>query len=186
MDIDAAPQAGSAQPVPDHLALAAARGDRRAFEALVRAEYDRIHRFAWRCCRDHDRADDLVQDVLLKLARTIAGYRGDSRFSTYLYRLVVNTWIDSRRAEKRFQAAITEVGIAAAIETTGDDDALDRLVEAIHRLGPPLQETVLLICGEGVTQAEAALILGRAPGTIAWQMAEARKRLKSLLAEDAA
>lgn len=170
----------------DTLALAAARGDRRAFERLVRAEYDRLHRFAWRCCHDLDQAEDLVQDVLVKLARSIAAYRGDCRFSTYLYRLVVTTWIDCRRAARRLDTVLAEAGAVAAIATTGDDDALDRLVAAIHRLGPPLQETVLLVCGEGLTQAEAAEALGRPPGTIAWQMAEARKRLKGLLAEDAA
>ena len=72
------------------LARRAGGGDREAFAALIERHYDRIHRLGARILGDGGEAEDLAQDVRAGLAAKLGSYRGDSLFTTWLYRVVVN------------------------------------------------------------------------------------------------
>ena len=81
----------------EDLARAAAGGDRAAFGLLLERHYDRVFGLAFRLTGQRANAEDLTQDVCLALPAKLAGFRGEARFTTWLYRVVVNAAHDARR-----------------------------------------------------------------------------------------
>ena len=76
---------------PDEtLALAAAGGDRAAFAVLVQRHYDRIYGLAYRLTGSRAEAQDMAQDICAALPAKLRNWRGEARFTTWLYRVVVN------------------------------------------------------------------------------------------------
>jgi len=121
----------------------------------------------------------VAQEVCIRLVERIASFRGDSRFSTWLYQLVLNACRDHRRRQgfANFQADATA-------DWADSDARLRWLYKALDQLKPDLKETALLILGEEVTQDDAATILGISPGTVAWRMSEVKKRLRAMAEQD--
>ncbi|HSF63183.1 MAG TPA: RNA polymerase sigma factor [Paracoccaceae bacterium] len=173
---------------PDEdLALAAAGGDRAAFAALVGRHYDRIFGLAFRLTGRRADAQDLAQDICAALPRRLQGFRGEARFTTWLYRVVVNAAQDLRRRQEVRARAANGWGdweIARQDAMAEDRAAQDWLTAAMMRLPPELRDTVALVLGEDMTQAEAARVLGLSEGTIAWRMSEVKKRLRAIAAEE--
>lgn len=174
---------------PDEtLATAAATGDRAAFAALVARHYDRVYGLAYRLCGNRADAQDLAQDVCATLPAKLRHWRGEARFTTWLYRVVVNAAHDRRRRQAvRTKAASGwgdwEISRQDEIETQGQ--ALDWLTETMRNLPAELRDTVALVLGEEMTQSEAATVLGLSEGTVAWRMSEVKKRLRAIAAKEA-
>jgi RNA polymerase sigma-70 factor (ECF subfamily) len=170
------------------LASAAAGGDRDAFAVLVGRHYDRIHGLAWRLTGSKAEAEDLAQDICAALPAKLRHWRGEARFTTWLYRVVVNAAHDLRRRQASRSRAAAGWGdweIARQEAIAEDRAAQDWLMTAMARLSPELRDTVALILGEEMTQAEAGAVLGLSEGTIAWRMSEVKKRLRAMAAEEA-
>ncbi|MFO0994430.1 MAG: RNA polymerase sigma factor [Hyphomicrobiales bacterium] len=169
------------------LALRAKNGDGTAFRHLLERHYDTIFRLARRLLGSSVEAEDLAQEICLGLAGRIASFRGESRFSTWLYRVVVNACRDHRRKQAN-RARIQADYLAFAMHDAADwADGLARqdwLKAALARLDEALRETALLVVGEELSHAEAAEILGIAETTVSWRMHEVRKRLKSMVGRD--
>lgn len=165
----------------------ATQGDRQAFAALVESRYDFIHAVAWRWCGDRQDAEDVAQEVCIRLAGAIGGFKGASRFSTWLYSVTLNAARDQmrkrRRAEWRDAAYMRE---KAVLDTGSAEADTEDLWEAVRQLPDKQRDAVLLIYGEGLSHAAAADVLGCAETTISWHVHEARKRLKVLLRDAAA
>lgn len=174
---------------PDNdLAMAAAQGDRAAFSALITRHYDRIHSLSWRLTGSQAEAEDLTQDICMLLPRKLAGWRAEAKFTTWLYRVVVNAAHDRRRrAAVRSKAAEGwgDYEIARQDEISAGQDASRWLNEAMQSLPQDLRDTVALLLGEDLSQAEAADVLGLGLGTISWRMSEVKKRLKAFAAGEA-
>ena len=174
---------------PDEtLATAAAAGDRAAFSVLVRRHYDRIFRLAFRLTGLRAEAEDLAQDICAALPAKLRSWRGEARFSTWLYRVVVNAVHDQRRRQVSRARAATGWGdweLARQDEIAVQAQALDWLTQAMTRLSPELRDTVALVLGEDLTQAQAGEVLGVSEGTIAWRMSDVKKRLRVMAAEEA-
>jgi RNA polymerase sigma-70 factor (ECF subfamily) len=174
---------------PDEtLALAAASGDRAAFGQLLARHYDRVFGLCWRLSGSRSEAEDLTQDICAALPTKLASFRAEARFSTWLYRVTVNAAHDRRRRAATHSRAAAgwgdwEMNRQAGIVETAE--ANDWLSTAMTRLPPELRDTLALTLGEDLTQAEAARILGLSEGTVAWRMAEVKKRLRRLAAEEA-
>lgn len=169
------------------LALAAAGGDRFAFSALVERHYDRIHALAWRLTGSRADAQDLAQDVCASLAAKLRSWRGEAQFSSWLYRVVVNAVHDMRRRQATRHKAADGWGdweIARQEVIEEERQAQEWLVTAMQRLPVELRDTLALVVDAEMTQAEAAKVLGLSEGTIAWRMAEVKKRLKAIAAEE--
>ncbi|MEE9355813.1 MAG: RNA polymerase sigma factor [Methylococcaceae bacterium] len=81
------------------LASAAGLGDRKAFECLVSRHYATMYKIAFKWCGNQADAQDITQNACLKLARSIASFRGEAAFTTWLYRLVINTAKDWQRQQ---------------------------------------------------------------------------------------
>src|SRR6266446_8117900 len=77
-------------------------GDREAFRLLFEAYKDRVFSIACYSLGDKTAADDITQQIFVKLFTRIGQFRGDSEFTTWLYRLVINSCLDERRKQKRF------------------------------------------------------------------------------------
>lgn len=170
------------------LALAAAQGDRAAFGVLVSRHYDRIYGLCWRLTGQKAEAEDLAQEICASLPRRLQGWRGEAKFTTWLYRVVVNAAHDARRrAAVRARAADGwgDWEVARQEAMAEDRAAQDWLMAAMARLSPDLRETVALVLGEALTQAEAGAVLGISEGTVAWRMSEVKRRLKAMAAEEA-
>jgi RNA polymerase sigma-70 factor (ECF subfamily) len=174
---------------PDEtLAQAAAGGDRAAFATLVARHYDRIHGLAWRLTGVKAEAEDLAQDICAALPAKLRAWRGEARFTTWLYRVVVNAAHDLRRRQAtraRASAGWGDWEIARQAEMAEAQAAQDWLMAAMARLSPELRDTVALVLGEEMTQAQAGEVLGVSEGTVAWRMSEVKKRLRALAAEEA-
>lgn len=172
----------------DTLARAASTGDRAAFGLLLERHYDRIHGLCWRLTGSKPEAEDLTQDICAALPAKLAGWRGEAKFTTWLYRVAVNAAHDRRRRQATHSRAASGWGdweLNRQAELQEAADAQDWLSAAMTRLPPELRDTVALIFGEDLTQAEAGTVLGLSEGTIAWRMAEVKKRLRQIAAEEA-
>lgn len=174
---------------PDEmLATAAAEGDPAAFATLVGRHYDRIHGLAWRLTGAKAEAEDLAQDICAALPSKLRNWRGEARFTTWLYRVVVNATHDLRRRQQTRARAAQGWGdweLARQDEISVEAQARDWLAGAMLQLSPDLRDTVALVLGEEMTQAEAGLVLGVSEGTVAWRMSEVKKRLRAIAREEA-
>lgn len=164
------------------LIAAAASGDRDAFAELLDRHYDRIHGLAWQLTGSRTDADDIAQDVCCTLVEKIGSYRGEAKFTTWLYGITFNACSDWRRRRRSF-GAFTEK-LATLVGFSANDDGRDLydaiwLKSAIARLKPALRDTAVLVAGQQLTHAEAATILGVAEATVAWRMHEVRRILTS-------
>ena len=162
------------------LISAAVAGNREAFEALLRAHYDRIHRLAWQMTGSRADAEDIAQDVCCALVEKIAGFRGEAKFTTWLCGITVNACRDHHRRRRSFRGLTDKLSITAglAAQTDGRDsyDAI-WLKSAIGRMKPAYREAAVLVLDQQLTHAEAAEILGVAEATVSWRMSEIRKML---------
>jgi RNA polymerase sigma-70 factor (ECF subfamily) len=164
------------------LARAAGQGDRAAFAALLARVYDRLFAFCFRLTGSRAEAEDLTQDICAALPGKLAGFRGEAKFATWLYRVAVNAAHDRRRRQASHARAAEgwgDVELARRAEAAEAADATDWLITAMRALPEDLRDTLALVLDE-MTHAEAGRILGVSEGTISWRVSEARKRLKAL------
>ena len=169
------------------LADAARAGDRAAFGVLVARHYDRLHALAWRLTGSSSEADDLTQDICASLPARLGGFRGEARFTTWLYRVAVNAAHDARRRRATHARAAIGWGdweLARQDAMAQDRAAQDWLATAMRSLPEDLRDTLALVMGEAMTQAQAAEVLGLSEGTVAWRMSEVKRRLRVLAAQE--
>ena len=162
------------------LIAAAAAGDRDAFAKLLDKHYDRIHGLAWQLTGSRADADDIAQDVCCTLVEKIGSFRGDAKFTTWLYGITFNACRDWRRRRRSFGAFSEKLAILVGLADKPDGrDLYDAIWirSAISRLKPALRDTAILVAGQQLTHAEAAAILGIAEATVAWRMHEVRRIL---------
>lgn len=169
---------------PDEaLAIAAANGDREAFAALLSRHYDMVFGLAFRLTGLRAEAEDLAQDICCALPAKLRSYRQEARFTTWLYRVTVNAAHDRRRRAATRTKATDGWGDWEINRRAGmaeEAEAQDWLAATMRQLAPELRDTVALTLGEGLSQKEAAEVLGVSEGTIAWRMSEVKKRLRQL------
>ncbi|ASY56933.1 sigma-70 family RNA polymerase sigma factor [Sinorhizobium sp. CCBAU 05631] len=166
----------------------AVSGDREAFGRLIERHYDFVHAVAWRWSGNEADAEDIAQEVCIRLGSAIRGFRGTSRFRTWLYMLTLNAARDHRRRlardERKMQAYASDSALSAM--SAGDDEERREALWAAVRALPEKQcDAVLLVYAEGLSHAVAADVLGCSEATISWHVHEARKRLRTLLGKEA-
>jgi RNA polymerase sigma-70 factor (ECF subfamily) len=167
------------------IALAAA-GDRRASRALYDRHAARVHRLAYRVCGDPDLAEDLTQDVFVKVFRSLGQFRGDSAFSTWVHRIAVTVSLNAMRKVKRLRER--EADLDEAHQHVFEPDAIDpdlraRLAAAIEALPDGVRMALVMHALEGYTHAEIGQALGIAEGTSKAKVFDARARLKHALGD---
>lgn len=161
---------------------AAIDGNRSAFAAVLEAHYDLIYRIAFKYLRNPDHAEDIAQETCVKLARKLNTYRFDAKFTTWLYRLTVNTAKDwQRKAYLKHEKSWPEgFDIGASAPSPERQTATRELLGLVETLPKKLRDTVVLVFRDGLSHGQAASALGCAETTISWRIHEARKTLSSL------
>jgi RNA polymerase sigma-70 factor (ECF subfamily) len=164
------------------LAGQAANGDAAAFSTLLARHYDGLFRLAFRLTGAQAEAEDLTQDICAALPAKLAGFRGEARFTTWLWRVAVNAAHDRRRrAATQARHAVGwgdwEVNRRAVNQEAAE--AADWLTQAMRALGNDLRDTLALVL-DGATHAQAAEVLDVSEGTISWRISDAKKRLRVL------
>lgn len=163
----------------------ARRRERDAFEALYRASVGRVLALCKRLCGDPERAQDLTQEVFLRVWQRIDRFEGRSGFFTWLYRVTVNRVTDALRADIRRDAREVQMGDEPA--PLGVPGARGRQIEpvdlerAIATLPAGARVVFVLHDVEGYRHAEIAEITGIAPGTSKAQLHRARRLLRARL-----
>ena len=167
---------------PDpHVIRAAKAGDLQAFEALVRRYQGDVYRFVLHLARDPTLAEDITQDAFVRAFRFLKRYRGDSRFTTWLFSIARNCMHDEfRRAGRRLRLNET-VGSHEVLDVSADSGAGIEVREALATLPHELLESVVIIDMFGFSYREAAQLTGTPEGTLKSRTHRARERLVSIL-----
>jgi RNA polymerase sigma-70 factor (ECF subfamily) len=160
-------------------------GDPAAFDALVRARADGVYRIAAGIVGP-DEAEDVVQEVFLRVHEALPRFRGDSAIGTWIHRIAVNAALKRRARGKRREAGSLEGSGPPARGPTSSErlSAAEReaaLRRALERLPPEQRAVVALRCFEGLTAPEAARVLGVAVPTVESRFGRAKTRLKEIL-----
>ena len=163
------------------LARRAAAGDRNAFSDLLERHYGLIYRVAARMLGDGVEAEDLAQDVCVGLVTRLASYGGQSRFTTWLYRVVVNAARDAMRRNatrrRNEQEFAEQDGLGDRQIGIGGEDSV-WLQQVLGQLSQELRTTVILVLAEGLRHGEAGKILGVSEATVSWRLHQVRKQLR--------
>lgn len=168
----------------NELALRAGGGDAAAFEVLLERHYLLIFRIALRFVGLREDAEDLAQEICVSLGHKLRLFKGEARFTTWLYRVVINAARDLKRKQQtagRMQQNYSEFLELLRGEQAEAAENQAWLYETLDELGGDLRETAVLVLAEGLSHAEAAEILGLKESTISWRMSEMRKKLKALV-----
>lgn len=169
----------------------AQRGDEEAFAALFDVHKRRVYSLCLRMTGDTAEAEDLAQEAFLQLFRKIATFRGESAFSTWLHRLVVNVVLMHLRKKGLQQVSLDEPDASQdepVKREYGDDDkrllhSIDRITlsRAIDGLPPGYRAVLVLHDVEGYEHNEIAQILNCSVGNSKSQLHKARLKLRELL-----
>jgi len=162
-------------------------GDREAFGELVEQYRDNVYRLAYRMCGNAYDADEAAQEAFVAAWRALPNFRGDAKFSTWLYRLTTNAAIDVMRREKRHKT----VGDGEMVDLADDADSPQETVErteqqeavqkALATLSEEYREVLLLRYMEELDYAEIAEVLQLPSGTVKSRINRAKAALKTAL-----
>jgi RNA polymerase sigma-70 factor (ECF subfamily) len=165
------------EPEPDTVRRARA-GDIAAFEELVRAHQADVYRLALHLVRDRQTAEDVTQEAFLHAYRSLRRFRGQSRFSTWLYRIARNCAVDAIRRRER-QRRLAERAVEEP--TIADPSLRAALSSALEALPRELREAFVLIEVFGLSYREAAQVLDVFTGTLKSRMHRTRRLLVEAL-----
>ncbi len=173
----------------------AQHGEEEAFAALFEIHKRRVYSLCLRMAGDVAEAEDLTQEAFLQLFRKIATFRGESAFSTWLHRLVVNVVLMHLRKKGLQKVSLDEVDNSQdepVKREYGDDDrrlmgSIDRVVlqAAIEELPPGYKAIFILHDVEGYEHNEIAQIMNCSVGNSKSQLHKARLKLRETLRRDA-
>ncbi|RYZ09388.1 MAG: sigma-70 family RNA polymerase sigma factor [Myxococcales bacterium] len=177
------------------LVAAAREGDAESFGLLVRRHQRRVYRLAVHLLKSGAEAEDVTQDTFVRAYGALDRFDGRSEPFTWIYRICVNLSLNALRSRKTRRASSPEDPRVEALlvderpasgspqRTTADKQLGRALLEGIDRLSDTLRTTLVLVCIDGLSHAEAGEVLGCPEGTIAWRVHEARKKLRGMLSE---
>ena len=158
----------------------AVRGDERAFEALIEPYADATYRLCLRMMGNEQDAADMAQEAFLRAWRSLSSYKGQSRFSTWLYRVTSNVCLESMQV-------LEENGFEPVDPAETPEMALDRaelrrdLAEAISQLGSEQRAALILRDVQGLPYEEISQILDLNLNTVKSRISRARSALREIL-----
>jgi len=177
----------------------AQKGDNKAFELLIDEHFKKIYNIAYRLSGNEADASDMTQEVLIKIFRHIGSFSGNSKFSTWVYRVATNTCLDELKKIKRrstysldaeLDTGENEVVVQVRDEAPTPDIAAEQkelsaaVGKAIKRLSPDHSAVVILRDIQGMSYEEVAKILNCSVGTVKSRLNRGRAQLKKILEKD--
>ncbi len=177
----------------------AQNGDVSAFEMLIEEYQKRIFSIAYRMIQHQEDAADLTQDVILKIYKNLDKFKGDSKFSTWVYRIATNTCLDEiKKSQRRTTYSLDkevetdEGSMTAEIADKGPTpeeeaerkDVKKAVYAAIEQLGTEHKKVNILRDLQGLSYEEIAKILQCSVGTVKSRISRARESLKKILSKN--
>jgi len=162
----------------------AQNGDRAAFEQIYRENVGRVYAICLRMLANSTRAQELTQDAFVRAWEMIGTFRGESAFSSWLYRLAVNVVLADLRSKKRRTARVMitdDLSVYDKTSHTANPGSAIDLERAIALLPERARAVFVLHDIEGYQHGEIAEITGVAEGTSKAQLHRARKLLRKAL-----
>jgi RNA polymerase sigma-70 factor (ECF subfamily) len=162
-------------------------GDEQAFNELVRRHRERVYWTARRVVGSHEEADDVVQEVFVRMFHGLAGFRGEANLATWLYRVTMNLSLNALRARKvraflrLDDLALEPEGGARADAAVLAEESDARLAKAVEALPDRQKAVFVLRYYEELSYAEISAILGRSEGGLKANYFHAVKKLQAAL-----
>ncbi len=152
---------------------------RERFISLVRAEQEPLRRFLLALCGGDDAlADDIAQDALVRAYVASGSFLGLSKFSTWLFRIAYNCYIDHRRRVKPDQVPVEDALGLPAEESSDSAFRYQQLYQALDRLPEKEKAAIALFYFEDRSIKEISAILGIPQGTVKYHLSQGRGHLK--------
>src|SRR5688572_29324672 len=167
----------------------AKQGSAVAFAELVARVRSRVRWWADRVIHDDDEADDIAQQVLLKLHVRLGEFEGRSRFTTWLYRMTVNTALNHRRIQRRREQLLREASSASALDLPEREarEETGRVAELLSACASELsgreREVFEMADLRGMTASDIAKTLGVQPVSVRAALSRARRRIRLTILE---
>jgi RNA polymerase sigma-70 factor (ECF subfamily) len=176
-------------PQPDFGVLRKAqRGDERAFSLIVRAYEVPIFNYVLRLVGDRSLAEDLTQEVFLRVYQGLPSFSLRSRFTTWLFQVTKNRVLDELRAFERRPRAVVTIDDSPPLEAVDAPleqvEEMDAVWRAIHDLNVDLKMALLLRDVVGLSYNEIADSLEITLATVKWRIYKAREEVQLVLARD--
>jgi RNA polymerase sigma-70 factor (ECF subfamily) len=170
--------------IDDQETLAACRnGDPEAFDRLVERYQRDVYRLCYRYVNNHDDASDMAQEVFLRAYRALEKFRGDSAFSTWLYRIAVNTCLSfrsSRRVSEELPESLPDAR-EGLLEGIAREERAGRVRLAIQELPEKQRATLILKMYHDLSHEEIAGVMGASVGTVKANLFHALGKLRRVL-----
>ena len=174
------------------------KGDAQAFDVLVERYKERLYATIYHMTSNHEDANDLVQETLIKAFKSIDSFRGHSSFYTWVYRIAVNRTINFlKRRKNRNQYSLDDLD--SSIQTDPDlvemmshvtprrevglNELQTKLNEALQKLSESHRAVVTMHDIQGMTHADIAKVLKCSEGTVRSRLFYARQQLQGLLSD---
>lgn len=171
-------------------------GDKDALDILIRKYEERAYRYAFRLTRDSEQAGDVVAESFLRVYNALKNFRGQSAFGTWLYRIVTNCYLDSKKRDKSHNDVSLdtpvdvgngELGMQFADTGMSPEDYSERnardevLQEGLSHLPEYQRAMIVMYHLESLSYEEIAQALDLPIGTVKSRLNRARQALKDLL-----
>lgn len=171
----------------------AQKGDRKALAELVKQYEQTVYNFSFKICRHKDRAEHTMQETFLSMVKNLHQFSGESKLSTWLYRVVANHCLMLARSENKYgftslddeEALIDEKNIAdwkvTPDRVTENNELKEKLDEAIQKLAPEYRIVFMLRDVEGLSTEETAKIVELSVPAVKSRLHRARAFLRNEL-----
>ncbi|MDD2437808.1 MAG: sigma-70 family RNA polymerase sigma factor [Massilibacteroides sp.] len=164
-------------------------GDTASFACLLDRYSRPVHSLIYRIVANQEDAEELVQDVFLKAFRNLSGFKGNSSFATWIYRIAYNTAISATRKKKREFLTIedgqldqvTEDDLTGLYGFNGEEDLLGELEAALDLLSPEERGLILLFYMDNKSVEEIAGITQLSSANVKTKLHRIRKKLYLLM-----
>lgn len=169
---------------------AAQAGEQRAFQYLVEQHADQVRRVVISMLGEGPEAEDVAQEVFVRLYRSLCNFAGTAQLSTYLHRVAVNLSLDTLKKQKRRRRWYLPFGQQAeqaANELADPDQQIERqelnegIGKALLQLTPDFRAVITLRLVQGYSVQETADMLDIPVGTVASRLARAQRKLQEIL-----
>lgn len=165
-----------------NLVVQTQKGDPEAYEALIREYQNMIHALCYRMTGTLEDADDLAQETFICAFERIGSFRGDAKFSSWLYRIAINRCLNWRKEKERRDRLHRDWSNEDIRETSsGQTGRAELIQDALLKLPEKQRAAVILTTYDGLNHREAAKALGCSETTVSWRVFAARRKLKRLL-----
>lgn len=158
-------------------------GNMRAFRTLVDRHESKVAGVVKSMIGDTPEADDVGQEVFIRLYHSLDQFKGESSLSTYLVRIAINLSLNELKRRKRRSVFFRPIDEGHTVATDENHDLKEALYNEIHQLDPEFKAVVTLRMIEGYSVKETALLLDIPPGTVLSRLHRAQQKLKDVLSK---